>query len=491
MFGAAVLMGMLSLAVHASQRHNSRPPAEKSYVSALLMSDIHFDPFQDPAKVEQLAAVSINDWPAILSGPPSSDQASAFARVRDKCGKEVFDTSPQLLAAAVNAVSAKQKSIGFVVLTGDLVAHDFFCRFEATLPGRSPQEAQAFLERTIEYVIQTLSRAVTPRPMYVALGNNDSDCGDYRLDRNDPLFGHLLRTVARAARVPESVLLAQGFAIGGRFTAMLPAPMRNTKIVVMDDLPFSSRFQNCTGSQDSELLDSDLSWLKDQLEAARIRRQKVWFAAHIPPGVDPRPTLFGMDICKSRKPVMLLSSDALAGALGGFSDVVRLALFGHTHMDEMRILLHPSADGSALGMPAEGVPVKLIPSISPVAGNRPSFLIAQVDAITGLMSDYTQYTVSDSDEVGGAWKSSYSFRLAYAEPSFSVSALQDLVSRFRTDSPEARMESFRYIDRYSSGAPKFGIAPVWNSYQCVFKSERPDEYLDCACPADRSTIERR
>ena len=178
MLASAVLMGMLSLVVHASQQHSSRPSTESRSVNALLMSDIHFDPFQDPAKVEQLAVASIDDWPAILSGPSSPGKAAAFARVRDKCEKEIFDTSPSLLSSTVNAASARRKTIDFAVLTGDLVAHDFFCRYEATLPGRSHQEAQAFLERTIQYVIQTLSRAVTPKSMYVALGNNDSDCGD-------------------------------------------------------------------------------------------------------------------------------------------------------------------------------------------------------------------------------------------------------------------------------------------------------------------------
>ena len=39
-------------------------------IPALLLSDIHFEPFADPGKAPALVAAPAGKWPAILAGPP-------------------------------------------------------------------------------------------------------------------------------------------------------------------------------------------------------------------------------------------------------------------------------------------------------------------------------------------------------------------------------------------------------------------------------------
>ena len=68
---------------------------------------------------------------------------------------------------------------------------------------------------------------------------------------------------------------------------------------------------------------------------------------------------------------MFLASDALATTLADFPDVIRLALFGHTHMDEFRVYHHRRDRRT--------IPVKLVPSITPVNGNNPAFTLAEID----------------------------------------------------------------------------------------------------------------
>ncbi len=165
---------------------------------------------------------------------------------------------------------------------------------------------------------------------------------------------------------------------------------------------------------------------------------------------------------------MLLSSDQLATELEDYSDVVRLALFAHTHMDEIRVL---ESNADSENSSSTAVPVKLIPSVSPVAGNRPSFLIATIDTKTATMSDYTQYLAPAVDRPDGTWVPGDSFRQTYAEPDFSAASVQELLYRFGTDSLQAKEQTADYIEHYSSGAPKYGIAPVWNSYQCVLRAK--------------------
>ena len=75
---------------------------------------------------------------------------------------------------------------------------------------------------------------------------------------------------------------------------------------------------------------------------------------------------------------MFLYSEKLAEVLAANSDVVKLAIFAHTHMDELRIL--KSENGTQGAVTEPGVPVKMVSSISPINGNAPSFTIARVES---------------------------------------------------------------------------------------------------------------
>ncbi|MBW4040477.1 MAG: hypothetical protein HIU91_16805, partial [Acidobacteria bacterium] len=67
-----LLLPLLSIAALPTPAQSpSRTPIT---VPALLLSDIHLDPFHDPAKFPQLLAAPASAWAAILSAPPSPTQ---------------------------------------------------------------------------------------------------------------------------------------------------------------------------------------------------------------------------------------------------------------------------------------------------------------------------------------------------------------------------------------------------------------------------------
>src|SRR5215469_15615084 len=72
----------------AAQTH-----APTSTVPALMVSDIHLDPFYDPAKAKQLAAAPVSEWAKILSSPDSPGRADAYAALQKTCGAKGEDTS--------------------------------------------------------------------------------------------------------------------------------------------------------------------------------------------------------------------------------------------------------------------------------------------------------------------------------------------------------------------------------------------------------------
>src|ERR1700678_4186267 len=103
-------------------------------VEALFVSDIHFEPFWDPAKVAKLMAAPVSAGNALLSEPPSADQAARCAEWQTTCRVRGADSSYGLYESSLKAIREDTSGAKFVVLSGDLIAHNFQCTFGATFP---------------------------------------------------------------------------------------------------------------------------------------------------------------------------------------------------------------------------------------------------------------------------------------------------------------------------------------------------------------------
>ena len=90
---------------------------------------------------------------------------------------------------------------------------------------------------------------------------------------------------------------------------------------------------------------------------------------------------------------MFLSSTAIPDLMAEYADVVKLGIFGHTHMDEDRLLERGGGLGHATA--DSGVAVKVIPSITPVHGNKPSFTVASVSPTAASIKDYSVIEASN------------------------------------------------------------------------------------------------
>ena len=189
---STLLFTRLLMAQHLPQGLPA-PQTESSVqatVPALLLSDIHFEPFADPGKVPALVAAPTGKWPAILAGPPSADQEQRFAALQSTCHARGEDTSYTLLQSSLHAMQAHAAGAAFVTLSGDLIAHAFSCKYNSLIPHPKPREYEAFVAKTLEFVMASLRTAFPNIPIYAALGNNDTACGDYQLDarvRSSPL----------------------------------------------------------------------------------------------------------------------------------------------------------------------------------------------------------------------------------------------------------------------------------------------------------------
>jgi len=174
---------------------------------------------------------------------------------------------------------------------------------------------------------------------------------------------------------------------GGYFSLTMEAPMRDTRLILVNDLFLSPKYSTCAGGPDPAAAITEMAWLQEQLAQARRLGQRAWVMGHIPPGVDPYSTAAKIkDICGNDAAEMFLASDKLADLLIEYAEVVRLGIFGHSHMDDMRLL---EPQGGALHAAVEhSVAIKVVPSISPVDGNNPSFTVARVNPQSAVLEDY-------------------------------------------------------------------------------------------------------
>jgi sphingomyelin phosphodiesterase acid-like 3 len=481
--GLSVLAGCLAATVAAAQMGAGQQEKPKrmqaSGVQALFVSDIHYEPFWDPAKVEKLADAPVSEWKAILAAPEPADRERKFAELQSTCHARGEDTSEALLKSSLRAMREDASRAKFVIVSGDLMAHAFSCKYATLFPNAAPGAYRSFAEKTVEYVIESLRAALPGVPVYAALGNNDSDCTDYQLDAGGKFLDDEGREFTRGFSAADRQQAARTFAEGGYYTVRLPAPMERTRLLVMDDLFMSRRYETCGGKEDSAPAAAQIAWLEQELNAARTRHEKVWVMAHIPPGVDAYSTAAkGKDICAGNKPTMFLSSEALPELMAKYGDVIKLAIFAHTHMDEMRLL---KAANEGAGQ--DGVAVKMVPSISPIDGNNPAFTVATIDPLTATMMDYRVIAAADKTDGNAKWAEEYDFKETYKEPDFSAATLQDLVGRFEADRSAQTSESQSYIHNYDVGEPMRALKLFWPLYVCSVKNDEADAFDQCVCGA--------
>ncbi|MFH2126641.1 MAG: metallophosphoesterase, partial [Pseudomonadota bacterium] len=142
--------------------------AQASLGQALLVSDIHFNPFFDSSLVSILIASPAYQWDAIL--------ASSQDRRLGCYGQE---TNYKLLDYGLKAMRAACPKPDCIIYTGDLPCHGIwssFLGFSSNL-----QERDQFIAKLVEFMGLKFKAAFPGTPVYFALGNNDSFCADYQI----------------------------------------------------------------------------------------------------------------------------------------------------------------------------------------------------------------------------------------------------------------------------------------------------------------------
>jgi sphingomyelin phosphodiesterase acid-like 3 len=467
---------ILFLAMLAAASFGAAAATAPPTVPVVMMSDIHFDPFHDPAKFASLQTAPVSGWARVLSSPDSSTQADDFAALQKTCKAKGVDTDWPLLASSLKAAQHQQSAPLFVTLSGDLMAHDFECRFQTLAPKAGPAAYAAFAEKTVAFVALQLRLAFPRVPVYVALGNNDSGCGDYHETPGSGFLRAVAKSVAGDVPADERASVLSVFPEQGDYTVPLPKPMQSTRLVVLQDIFQSTRYKTCSGTADNTAAKTQIAWLAQKLAEARRSGEHVWVMAHIPPGVDAYSTFrHAADVCTSDSPALFLSSNGLAQVLSSYADVVRMVVLAHTHNDEMRLL-------GATGGP--GIPAKLIPSISPVHGNNSAFVVAAVNLRTAVMTNYSVFTANNQTGVATTWSMEYRYSTTYGLPDFSAASVKQLIAAFAADAKGESASSRAYQSSYAPGESlilSVALETIWPGYVCSMSAADAASFRTCVC----------
>lgn len=338
-----------------------------------------------------------------------------------------YDTNPILLREAIREMRRADPDPPVVILAGDFLAHHFRGEFAvATMRELARQFDSAF-----------------PRAQFViVLGNNDAECGDYRIEPG----GTFLREVAHAwAPLVNRHGMAPGFARDfpalGAYVARLPGV--RARAVVIDDTFWSVKYASACGGGAPG--DATLSWLRRELTATPPS-QTNWLFFHEPPGIDAFSTrvtrdLFTFAFLEPRY------TSALSSLVLEPRNRVALAMGGHTHTFSFRLIGNGGRD----------IPMLVIPAISPVYGNSPSFLT--VDVGPGGIRDAREHA-----RVAGRWKLVGGLASSFGLPDVGARSLHRLEGKLQSDARARTI--FGALYGGGTSPPEFNET-TWPEYTCA------------------------
>jgi sphingomyelin phosphodiesterase acid-like 3 len=452
---ALILLTSVLLAGEPASAQAPSPPQHW-----LVVSDVHFDPFTDPRIVERLAEAPAERWRAIfqsVSPMPFADYGA--------------DTNYPLLESALDAMRSQIPDPAVVIVTGDFLAHGFRARFERVAQHRTDEAYDDFVDKTVAFLADEF-RAAFPRARLIpVIGNNDNYCGDYQSTDHSAFLTRLAVAWGGSVGAPDPTAFVKQFSIGGYYTVPLPAG--GAQAVVLNDILWSPKFTNACGDKNTDPGGDELAWLQQTLRAQT--GHPVWVIAHIPPGVD----AFATVKSASAQPTMMLAgtyNDALVSLLETQPPQIAMALAGHTHMNAFRVI------GPGATRPV--TPMLVIPSISPIFGNNPSFSVLTVDAAGAQVSDDDVFVLFNLPQLAknprgnATWGREYDFNSVFGGGPIDAAHLSAVQQEMFEDGP-ARHRYEQFSDGESGRAP---IDASWRAYWCANVALTASAYAACAMP---------
>lgn len=405
-----------SAAEEAADACTSGNPASYTPSSAdragmfLLFSDVHFDPFADPGTVKALAAAPASAWGGILAG--AGPAYSPYGQ----------DSNNALFQSFLDDMASRAPRPDFLLFPGDLLCHRFWTTYPQLTGDSSREGLLSFIGKTAEYFLTEVTRRFPEAPLYLALGNNDSFEGDYRIVPNSPYLSVTASIIAQRALKNEAdrAPFLESYPGYGCYSLPLPGS-GNARIIVFNNIFWTRNYPNQGAGRPV------LDYLDQQLTAAGRKGESVWLLSHVPPGDNSKAS--AAKFLKKGKdeyfPLLADTwSDALANLLVTHSRTVKASFCGHVHRDEFRLVYPKGRD-----LPAASV--RLGPSISPITGNNPGYQVYFYDRQSFELLDTAVHYLDIGSHRPG-WDVEYRYSQAYGRGLRTPHDWQEMYQELKT-----------------------------------------------------------
>jgi len=454
--------------------------------TVVAISDIHFNPLDDPTLYPALAAAPASQWESIFQNAQnlSNKPPSAWGS----------DTNYPSLVLALAGVKQNLGSSPVVLFSGDMLGHDlpeWFCALYSTppLPITMPPTActlnaagtvamQQFMDKTVAFVSTQIRAAVGDVPVIFVPGNIDTysvyGAGpdtSFLSDNASTFYRQLVNGTADQAMFQNTFTTIGSYSAQPLGSKLLVVALDSNPLAVATPAPPLNPY-------------SELTWLDSQLAAAQSAGQKVWLVMHVPPGANTTET--AQNAAKAGTPNQTSDSEVammwqpqyqieFMQILAKYPGVITMAVSGHTHMDEFRVL--PTGDV-----------MYGVPGISPCFGNNPAFKIFTISQNTLGPMDYQSihYALGVSP-APAQFSSLYTFSTAYgatANTSLQTSSQQLYPQLTPTGSGTTNFIKYYDSDNPSlipqTNVPWNMATPVnWPLYACGISQMDAQDYVDC------------
>uniref|UniRef100_A0A914XPI5 Sphingomyelin phosphodiesterase n=1 Tax=Plectus sambesii TaxID=2011161 RepID=A0A914XPI5_9BILA len=389
------------------------PTQPKSTLRVLHLSDIHIDRNYTVGTEASCAGDALHLFGLCCRNYPSSKEAKdSIKQPAGRWGTVANCDIPfELFENTLQHISATEKNLDYIVITGDMEAHDpwDYTRDKTT--------------SNIANITATLLRYFPNTPIYEAIGNHEGV-------PEDAFAPHSL---------PASIYEEQGpgwiyDALATNWGHWLPPttqsqiqyrgsysfkPFPELKIISLNTI-YCAKFNLYLYVNQTDP-DNTLQWLIGELLASEKAGEKVHIISHIPPG----------DVY-----CLKAWSHNYFDIVYRFENTIAGQFFGHTHTDQFEVYYENSDPN---GRPFHFNWIS--PSVTTVGYLQPSYRVYTIDgnypgsSWTVLDAETYSTNVTDANLKGTdpVWTLEYNTRQAYGMPDLSPASWNDLIKRFQAD----------------------------------------------------------
>ncbi len=367
--------------------------SSSSYCSeGVHLSDIHFDPYYDSVKVQNILHSEPENWANIF-------ESSAIKDI----GNYGSETNYNLLKDLISGIGKNSPDSRFIMITGDLLVHSFIQTYTKLSGIDNKDSISIFALRTIKFVTGELRKAFPEKKIIFALGNNDSNIGNYSVDTGGDYLAMVYDQIKFLNKDQNLIFKndSESYRRGGYFSVRLN-DKRKVRLILLNTVIFSTYFKDSSLDTNSSAGMKELKWLDGELRSASKKKEKVWIAYHIAPGVDVYKTIKST-ACDVNKIVTLWKdnfTDKFLAIEKKYKKVIAGNFAGHFHMDDLKLIMEN-------GKPASFI--KIAPAISPVYLNNPGFCVYDYNENNGSLNNYSVF-FRDLVNRSSEWQLEYSFK---------------------------------------------------------------------------------